>query len=56
MDSLEISFILLEIAFILFVWDHKIERPIKHYVAMVIALAGIIIKLIYDFTILLSGK
>lgn len=56
MNSLEISFILLEIAFILFVWDHKIERPIKHYVAMFIALAGVIIKLIYDFIILLSGK
>ena len=56
MDYLEFSFILLEIAFILFVWDYKIERPIKHYVAMFIALTGLIIKLIYDFTILLSGK
>lgn len=56
MNSLEISFILLEIAFILFVWDHKIERPVKHYFAMFIALAGVIIKLIHDFTILLSGK
>lgn len=56
MDSLEISFILLEIAFILFIWDHKIERPIKHYVAMFIALTGVIIKLIHDFTILLSDK
>lgn len=56
MDQLEISFILLEIAFILFVWDHKIERSIKHYAAMLIALAGMIIKLIYDFNILLSCK
>ena len=56
MDYLEISSILLEIAIILFVWDHKIERPVKHYFAMFIALAGVIIKLIYDFTILLSSK
>lgn len=56
MDYLEISYILLEIAIILFAWDHKIERPVKHYFAMVIALAGIIIKLIYDFNVLLSCK
>ena len=52
MDQLEISFILLEIAFILFVWDQHIKRPIKHYFAAFIALAGIIIKLVYDFNIL----
>lgn len=54
MDQLEISFILLEIALVLFVWDHKIERPVKHYFAMFIALVGIIIKLVYDFNILFN--
>lgn len=52
MNSLEISFILLEIAIILFVWDHKIERSINQYFAMFIALVGMIIKLVYDFNTL----